>query len=68
MAPTPTQLAWRKRIEAGIRVAEPFLDLVLAAGDRFSRWVDRQPDSYVPARRLGDDASRPRLGTDSEAR
>jgi hypothetical protein len=39
--PTPTQLAWRGRIEAGLRVAAPFLDLLLAAGDRVSRAVDR---------------------------
>jgi hypothetical protein len=39
--PTPTQLAWRGRIEAGLRVAAPFLDLLLAAGDRLSRAVDR---------------------------
>jgi hypothetical protein len=39
--PTPTQLAWRGRIEAGLRVAAPFLDLLLAAGDRLSRVVDR---------------------------
>lgn len=61
MAPTPNQLVWRRRIEAGIRVAEPGLNLVLAVGDRVSRWVDRgQPDTYVPARRVGTgrDASR----------
>jgi len=38
--PTPRQLAWRGRIEAGLRVAAPFLDLLLAAGDRLSRAVD----------------------------
>jgi hypothetical protein len=42
MAPTPTQLAWRARIEAGLRLAAPFLDLVLAAGDRLSRVVERE--------------------------
>lgn len=41
MAPTPTQLAWRGRIEAVLRVAAPALDLLLAAGDRLSRVVDR---------------------------
>ena len=39
--PTPTQIAWRGRIEAGLRVTAPFLDLVLAVGDRLSRVVDR---------------------------
>jgi hypothetical protein len=39
--PTPTELAWRGRIEAALRVAATFLDLLLAAGDRLSRAVDR---------------------------
>ena len=44
---TPSQLATRRRIEAGIRLAAPFLDLLLAAGDRVSRVAGReeiQPD------------------------
>jgi hypothetical protein len=50
---TSTQLAWRGRIEAGLRVAAPFLDLMLAAGERLSRVVDRDPDPepLLPARR-----------------
>lgn len=62
MAPSPTQLAWRERIEAGLRVAEPLLNLVLATGDRVSRWVDRgQPDTYIPATRVagGERPARP---------
>jgi hypothetical protein len=42
MPPTPTQLAWRGRIEAVLRIAAPALDLVLAAGDRLSRVVERE--------------------------
>jgi hypothetical protein len=42
--PSPTQLAWRRRIEAVLRVAAPALDLLLAAGDRVSRAVDRGDD------------------------
>jgi hypothetical protein len=42
--PSPTQLAWRARIEAVLRVAAPALDLLLAAGDRISRAVDRGDD------------------------
>lgn len=38
---SPTQLAWRDRIEAVLRLAAPALDLVLAAGDRLSRIVER---------------------------
>jgi hypothetical protein len=49
--PTPTQLAWRGRIEAGLRLAAPFLDLLLAVGDRISRAVDRDAlDAPPPAR------------------
>jgi len=42
--PSPTQLAWRGRIEAVLRVAAPALDLLLAAGDRVSRVVARDDD------------------------
>lgn len=68
MAPTPNQLVWRRRIEAGLRVAAPALDLVLAAGDRFSRWVDRNhPDTYVPAHRVGAEPGQRRVGAGPEA-
>jgi hypothetical protein len=50
MPPTPTQLAWRGRIEAVLRIAAPALDLVLAAGDRLSRIVERE-ELEPPARR-----------------
>lgn len=39
---TPSQMVWRERIEAVLRLAAPALDLVLAAGDRLSRVVDRE--------------------------
>ena len=48
--PTATQLAWRARIESVLRVAGPALDLVLAAGDRLSRVVDRQAPLPEPVR------------------
>jgi hypothetical protein len=41
MPPTPSQLVWRGRIEAVLRIAAPALDLVLAAGDRLSHVVER---------------------------
>jgi len=44
VTPSPTQLAWRGRIEAVLRVAAPALDLLLAVGDRVSRVVDRDDD------------------------
>lgn len=59
--PTPTQIAWRGRIEAALRVAAPALDLLLFAGDRLSRVVDRDElDAPPPARRL--DAARETAG------
>jgi len=51
MAPTPTQLAWRRRIEAVLRVAAPGLDLMLLAGDRLARSVDGEDTDWVPPRR-----------------
>lgn len=53
---TPSQRRWRGRIETGLRVAAPVLDLVLAAGDRLSRVVDRdEPEPLLPARPGHDD-------------
>lgn len=58
--PSPTQLAWRGRIEAGLRIVAPALDLLLAAGDRLSRAVDRDTlDSPPPARRVTERAATP---------
>jgi len=54
MPPTPTQLAWRGRIEAVLRIAAPALDLVLAAGDRLSRVVERE-EIDAPASRASFD-------------
>jgi hypothetical protein len=48
--PSPRQLAWRGRIEAVLRVAGPFLDALLAAGERVSRSADRDAlDAPAPA-------------------
>jgi hypothetical protein len=47
VAPSPTQLAWRARIERVLRLAAPGLDLLLAVGDRASRLVDREPPGAV---------------------
>ena len=52
--PSPTQLHWRRRIEAALRVVAPALDLLLAAGDRVSRVVargDGERDSLPAPRR-----------------
>jgi len=53
--PTPAQLRWRNRIETLIRLMQPGLDLMLLAGDRLSRAVDRSDDEPVPAIRFPDD-------------
>jgi hypothetical protein len=50
---TPSQLAWRRRVEAGVRLAAPVLDLVLWAGDRVSRVAGRGDPEPEPPRRMG---------------
>jgi hypothetical protein len=47
--PTPQQQLRRARLEGLIGAAAPFLDLVLAAGDRISRIVGPS-DDYIPIR------------------
>jgi hypothetical protein len=51
VAPTASQLRWRGRIEAMLRVVGPALDLLLAAGDRLSRRVgdESRGVSQLPA-------------------
>ena len=54
MAPlTPDQARTRRRVESLIRVMAPALDLVLAAGDRISRVVEREDVEYYPPRVTG---------------
>jgi hypothetical protein len=50
----------RRRIETGIRLASPVLDLVILVGDRVSRLLEREDPEYVPARmqRFGESAPR----------
>jgi hypothetical protein len=59
---TPSQLATRRRIEAGIRVAAPFLDILLAVGDRVSRVAGRNEIEPEPPRRSLRAPSRTPLG------
>jgi hypothetical protein len=47
---TPDQLHTRERVEGLIRLMAPALDLVLAAGDRLSRLVEREDHEYYPPR------------------
>ena len=56
--PTPTQQAWRGRVETGLRIVAPALDLLLAAGDRLARLVEPD-DTWEPPARLGREHSPP---------
>ena len=47
---TPAQLRTRRRVESVIRLMAPALDLVLAAGDRVSRILEREDVEYYPPR------------------
>jgi hypothetical protein len=48
---SPAQRLWRRRIESALHVVAPALDLVLAAGNRLSRAVERDDLDWVPPRR-----------------
>ena len=53
----------RRRIELGIRLVSPLLDLVLAVGDRTSRILGGEEPDHVPARaRVTGEAARRGLG------
>jgi hypothetical protein len=60
MAASTPNAVLRGRIEMAIRVAAPFLDLVLAVGDRVSRLIIRDDPDYVPARMRSEGESAPR--------
>ena len=47
---TPDQLRRRERVEGLIRLMAPALDLVLAVGDRVSRFVEPEDVEYYPPR------------------
>ncbi len=47
---TPSQLRTRARVETVIGIAAPFLDLVLAVGDRISRAAEPEDYEYYPVR------------------
>jgi hypothetical protein len=59
---SPSQATWRRRIESGLRLAAPALDLLLFAGDKLSRiGADREelePATGTPA--VGGDRPRGR--------
>ena len=47
---TPAQRRNRERVERLIGIAAPFLDLLLAVGDRISRIAEPQDHEYYPVR------------------
>jgi hypothetical protein len=47
---TSDQLRRRDQVESLIRLMAPALNLVLAAGERLSRIVEREDAEYYPAR------------------
>ena len=48
---SPRERAWRARVETVLRISAPALDLLLAAGDRLSRAVERDDLDWVPPRK-----------------
>jgi hypothetical protein len=64
--PSPAQLLWRRRIETGLAIVAPALDLVLAAGDRLSRAVEREDLDWVPPRKALPNVYGPGTGSADE--
>ena len=58
MPSTPQQVARRERFEGLIGLMAPFLNLMLAAGDRLSKTVGPE-DEYYPIRSAGEAFSLP---------
>jgi hypothetical protein len=60
MAPSPTDAVLLRRIERVIGLLAPALDLLLAAGERISRVLERDDPYYAPPRmqRFGSSAPR----------
>jgi hypothetical protein len=50
VALTPAQQRTRQRFETVIGIAAPFLDIVLAVGNRISRIAEPQDYEYYPVR------------------
>jgi hypothetical protein len=65
---TRRRLLWRRRVEAGLHLVAPVLDLVLAAGDRVSRVAGRGEPEPEPPRRMPGAPERPPLTGGPDAR
>jgi hypothetical protein len=65
------QLLWRRRVESGIRLVAPLLDVVLVVGDRVSRIAGRNDFEPDPPRHSrtpiggSPDEARPRIDRSS---
>ena len=57
--PTPEQVRLRERFEGVIGLCAPFLDALLAVGDRVSR-IAGPDDDYIPIRAPGEAFELPR--------
>ena len=64
---TPEQIAMRRRFEALIGAAAPFLDAVLGVGERISRIAEPTDHEYYPIRPGGRVALPGEPGYDAEA-
>jgi len=56
---TPEQRRRREQVESLIALAAPFLNLVLAAGERLSRLVEPEDHEYYPPRGGGEEPPAP---------
>jgi hypothetical protein len=64
--PTAAQVRTRERVEGVIRLMAPGLDLLLAAGDRLSRIVEREDGEYYPPRLAHEQPPRLRVAARSD--
>ena len=60
MPPSQTNVVLLRRVERVIGALAPLLDLLLAAGDRASRLLERDDRDYVPPRMAREGESAPR--------
>ena len=61
---TPQQVIRRERVEGLVALAAPFLDLLLAVGERISRAAGPE-DEYYPIRSAGEAVPLPRPPADA---
>jgi hypothetical protein len=64
---TPEQVRRREQVESVIRLMAPALNLVLTAGERLSRIVEREDVEYYPPRVSEEEAPPPMPGPTERA-